>query len=236
VVDDDPDVAGVVAEYLTRDSNQFEVETVSDPQAAVAMVERMRPDCVVSDYDMPHIDGLELLEHIREEFPDLPFILFTGKDTETVGPMAIEQGVSRYLEKGRGTAHFALLASDITGTVETAETSSRLRRQVEATDSAPEGICIVDEDGQIEYVNDVFLRMHGYDRETLVGQSWEVLHPDEEVARVYREVLPTLAAAGEWEGQATGETQPGETFERSGAFHDLPSDGFVIFATQGESA
>jgi PAS domain S-box-containing protein len=236
VVDDDPDVAGVVAEYLTRDSKQFEVETVSDPQAAVAMVERMRPDCVVSDYDMPHIDGLELLERIRDEFPDLPFILFTGKDTETVGPMALERGVSRYLEKGRGTAHFALLASDITGTVETAETSSRLRRQVEATDSAPEGICIVDEDGRIEYVNDVFLKMHGYDSETLVGKSWEVLHPDEEVARVYREVLPTLAAAGEWVGRATGKTREGETFEQSEAFHDLPSGGFVIFATQGESA
>ena len=236
VVDDDPEVAQVIAEFLTRDSDRFDVETLSNPSDAVSMVEEMEPDCIVSDYDMPGIDGLELLERIREVDPKLPFILFTGKDTETVGPLAIERGVSRYLEKGRGTAHFALLASDITGTVETVETSSRLQRQVEATDSAPEGICIVDEDGEIEYVNDLFLDIHGYDRETLVGRSWEVLHPDEEVARVYREVLPTLSAAGKWAGRSTGKTQAGDTFEQSETIRDLPSGGFVIFATGGETA
>ena len=236
VVDDDPDVARVVAEFLTRDSERFEVETLCDPNDALSMVEELRPDCVVSDYDMPGLDGLELLEQVREAFPDLPFILFTGKDTETVGPMAIERGVSRYLEKGRGTAHFALLASDITGSVENAETSTRLKRQVEATDSAPEGICIVDEEGEIEYVNDLFLEMHGYDREVLLGRSWEVLHPDEEVARVYREVLPTLSAAGQWAGQATGKKQSGDTFEQTETIRDLPSGGFVIFATGGETA
>lgn len=236
VVEDDPSVAEVVAEFLTRDSDRFEVETVTDPMAAIDLIEELRPDCVVSDYDMPGLDGLELLERIREAFPDLPFILFTGKDTETVGPLAIERGVSRYLEKGRGTAHFALLASDITGSVETSETSNRLKRQVEATDSAPEGICIVDEDGEIEYVNELFLEMHGYDRETLLGRSWEVLHPDEEVARVYREVLPTLAAAGQWAGQATGKTRAGDTFERTETIRDLPSGGFVIFATGERTA
>ncbi|MFC7227098.1 response regulator [Salinirubellus salinus] len=237
VVDDDPDVAGVIAEYLTRESDRFEVETVTDPAAAVTTARDARPDCVVSDYDMPGMDGLELMEQLRNWAPELPFILFTGKDTETVGPLALERGVSRYLEKGRGgTAHFALLASDITSTVETVETSTRLRRQVEATDSAPEGICIVDGDGEIEYVNDQFLEMHGYDRETLVGRSWEILHPDEEVARVYREVLPTLAAAGHWIGEATGKTSAGETFEQTESIHDLPSGGFVIFATHGQMA
>jgi PAS domain S-box-containing protein len=234
VVDDDPGVATLIGDFLTRDSERFDVRTVTDPEEALETARTDPPDCVVSDYDMPRIDGLELLEMLREEFPNLPFILFTGKDTETVGPIALERGVSRYLQKGSGTAHFALLASDITGSVETMETVTKLQRQVEAAESAPEGICIVDEDGEIEYVNDLFLEMHGYDREALIGRSWEVLHPDEEVARVYREVLPTLSAAGQWDGEATGQRRSGETFEESETIRDLPSGGFVIFASQAE--
>lgn len=220
VVDDDPGVAGLIGDFLTRDAGRFDVRVVTDPAEALEAVRDDPPDCVVSDYDMSAIDGPELLELLRQEFPDLPFILFTGKDTETVGPLALEHGVGRYLQKGPGTAHFALLASDITGSVETVETVTRLQRQMEAAEPAPEGICIVGEDGEIEAVNDLFLEMHDYDRNALVGRSWEV--------------LPTLAAAGQWDGEATGQHRSSETFEESEPIRDLPSDGFVIFASAGE--
>lgn len=127
MVDDDPGVVAAIDRFLEEHFGVFEVTTLTDPTAALGTVRQERLNCVVSDYDMPRMDGLELLKPLREESPDLPFVLFIGKEAEKVGPEALERGVSRYLYEGLGTAHSALLASDVAGSVETHQTSARLR-------------------------------------------------------------------------------------------------------------
>lgn len=52
---------------------------------------------------MPGLDGLDVLERVRGEYPDLPFILFTGKGSEEIASDAISKGVTDYLQKGGGT-------------------------------------------------------------------------------------------------------------------------------------
>jgi DNA-binding NtrC family response regulator len=52
---------------------------------------------------MPGVDGLEFLASVREEYPDLPFILFTGKGSEEIASEAISRGVTDYLQKETGT-------------------------------------------------------------------------------------------------------------------------------------
>lgn len=52
-------------------------------------------------YDMPRQTGIEFLETVREEYPGLPFILYTGKGSEEVAADAISAGVFDYLQKGR---------------------------------------------------------------------------------------------------------------------------------------
>jgi len=46
-------------------------------------------DCIVSDYDMPRTNGIEFLEAVRDQHPELPFILYTGKGSEEVAGEAI---------------------------------------------------------------------------------------------------------------------------------------------------
>src|SRR3954454_20406292 len=79
VVDDDEDVRHMVARSLQADG--YDVEQVGDASAAVASLERMRPDLVVLDIMLAGEDGLELLGRIRRT-NDIPVILLTGRAHE----------------------------------------------------------------------------------------------------------------------------------------------------------
>ncbi|PSQ49624.1 hypothetical protein BRD19_03295 [Halobacteriales archaeon SW_7_65_23] len=74
-VDNDPEFADLTAEFLRRENEAFSVITVREPEAARATLAEEPIDCVVSDYEMTPVDGIEFLEAVREEHPDLPFIL-----------------------------------------------------------------------------------------------------------------------------------------------------------------
>ena len=111
-VDDDPDFVAVTAEFLERGEPNFTVETAgSGPEG----LDRLTPavDCVISDYDMPGMNGLEFLEAVREAHPDLPFVLFTGKGSEEVASEALTLGATDYLQKAIGTDQYDLLANRV---------------------------------------------------------------------------------------------------------------------------
>jgi len=111
-VDDEPDFAALTAEFLERGDDRFTVETAA---SGTEGLERLSPaiDCIVSDYDMPGMNGLEFLETVRADHPDLPFILFTGKGSEEVASEALTLGATDYLQKATGSDQYDLLANRV---------------------------------------------------------------------------------------------------------------------------
>jgi PAS domain S-box-containing protein len=128
-VDDDPSVAELAAEYLERENDRFEVVTETDAGGALDRLADGRFDGVVSDFDMPAMDGLELLAAVREEYPDLPFVLFTGKGTEEIASEAISAGVTDYLQKGTGADQYTVLANRLENAVERFRAEQRADRR-----------------------------------------------------------------------------------------------------------
>ena len=61
---------------------------------------RSHYDAVISDYQMPDVDGLQYLKKVRGTDKDLPFVLFTGRGREEVVIEAYNSGVSFYVQKG----------------------------------------------------------------------------------------------------------------------------------------
>ena len=126
-VDDDPSITDLTGTFLEREDERFTVETATSADEGLENITDRPPDCVVSDYNMPGTDGIEFLQAVREEYPDLPFILFTGKGSEAVASDAIAAGVTDYLQKGSGTEQYELLANRIRNAV-------RIRREAERAD------------------------------------------------------------------------------------------------------
>ncbi|MFC5280159.1 GAF domain-containing protein [Halorubrum rubrum] len=113
VVDDEPGAADLVATYLERLLGGIETVVVTSPSAALERLRERPIDCVVSDHDMPESTGLELLETVRSEIGEIPFLLFTGKGSEEIASEAISAGVTDYLQKGGGADQYEMLANRV---------------------------------------------------------------------------------------------------------------------------
>jgi CheY-like chemotaxis protein len=112
-VDDSEPFLDVTKTYLERETDDLLLIPETDPDKAVEHLLETHIDCIVSDYNMPEIDGLEFLERVREYDPEVPFVLFTGKGSEEVAARAIEAGVDSYVRKKSGQSQFTILANRI---------------------------------------------------------------------------------------------------------------------------
>ncbi|MFT4880562.1 MAG: DNA-binding response OmpR family regulator [Natronomonas sp.] len=128
-VDDEPSFTDLTKAFLEREDDGFHVQTVTGAEEGLDALGDRPPDCIVSDYNMPGMDGLEFLETVREKHPDLPFILFTGKGSEEVASDAISAGVTDYLQKGTGTEQYELLANRVRNAVQARREAQRADRQ-----------------------------------------------------------------------------------------------------------
>lgn len=96
VVDDEPSIREVVGLYLRREG--FEVESAADGPAALAAIDRVRPDLVVLDLMLPGVDGLTITRQLRAAGA-LPIIMLTARGEEIDRVLGLELGADDYLTK-----------------------------------------------------------------------------------------------------------------------------------------
>jgi len=199
-VDDDPDVSELTATFLKRADERFDVETVADATEGLDRLDGRTFDCVVSDYEMPGLDGIEFLERVRERRPELPFVLFTGKGSETVASEAISAGVTDYLQKETGTDQYTVLANRIANAVEHARSRRRVeqseRRLRTIADSLPHLVYVVDETGTYRLVNRALAEFHGTTVEAIEGSTIDEVLSDRAAAQ-FRQDFRSVIATGE---------------------------------------
>jgi EAL domain-containing protein (putative c-di-GMP-specific phosphodiesterase class I)/ActR/RegA family two-component response regulator len=97
IVDDDVAVLSLHGRVLS--SAGFEVETAANGDAAMAAVRQRSFDLILSDIDMPGMDGIRLLEQVRSYDADVPVILITGAPSMDTAIQALDRGALRYLTK-----------------------------------------------------------------------------------------------------------------------------------------
>lgn len=96
-VDDSPVVCALVSEILM--SAGLDVRIVHDGAAALEQIEQYQPDLVLSDVEMPKMDGFQLVSEIRRRSQRLPVVMFTTRGSVEDRRRAVEAGANAYLVK-----------------------------------------------------------------------------------------------------------------------------------------
>jgi len=115
-VDDDPYHLKFGKILLEQIDPEIEVTSITEPREALEMLEEGF-DCIVSDYQMPIMDGIQLAEKVKEE-SSLPFLIYTGRGSEEVAEAAFSVGVDDYIRKEHNPSHYQVLAKRIRQAVE----------------------------------------------------------------------------------------------------------------------
>jgi len=169
-VDDDPSVLDLTEAYLERELDSVAVTSVTDPETALARLDEDAFDCVISDYDMPAMDGLELFDAIPEEYQKIPFVLYTGKGSEEIASQAINAGVTGYFQKG-GPEQLRRLANRVDQAVDEYRTKEIAERYSTVIEALGYPVYVVDETGEFRFVNEPFAELTGYEREEIIGEK-----------------------------------------------------------------
>ncbi len=237
-VDDDGDFAELTTEFLEREDSRFDTETVTSASELINRLADSEFDCVISDYEMPGQNGIELLRTVRREWSNLPFILFTGEGSETVASDAISAGVTDYLQKSSGTEQYELLANRILNAVGRVQAEQQIRTEQERSEtlfhrlSQPAvEVRYRDDIPVVRQVNSAFEDVFGYKSETMIGDSLDThIVPDNRTDEA-TEINEHAQSGGEIKSrEVIRQTTDGlHRFLLQNAFYDDGSGGFVIY-------
>ena len=159
VVDDSP-IDRRLAGGILEQHGELTIENAENGVAALATLARTPVDLVVTDLQMPEMNGLELVELVRSRYPLIPVILMTAHGSEDIAVQALERGAASYVPK-------ANLPRDLTDTVENVLAIARAdRRNDRLRDCLVEGetTFLLDNDPTlipplVDYLQDMVIKM-----------------------------------------------------------------------------
>ena len=194
VVEDNPDMHAFVVEALAR---HYHVDTAFDGQEGLCKAFATRPDLIVSDVMMPHMNGDQMVEALRRhrEMDDVPVVLLTAKADEDLRVKLLKEGVQDYISKPFSTEE---LLARVGGLI-----SERKRKEASlqeaygllhaVTESIPDALFVKDSTGRYLMTNAAGAQLLGQPVEQVLGKRDTDLLPPEAARKVLEEDHEVMA-------------------------------------------
>lgn len=206
MVEDEPDFLEMMNLFLESELPKNVLSyTFNDPQIALDHIERHGANVIVSDYDMPNINGIELYREISDIDPTLPFILHTGKGLEEIAVEAWDAGIDDYLRKGSGNTQretYEELADKIvsygTRCMEMKKLD-RLKPLGRSILNSEIPLFVVNEDIEITFANEKLLDNLGYEFHEIAGEKPSMINNMPETD--YPEISRAIDDENIWTGE-----------------------------------
>ena len=172
-IDDEPGLLEIGKMFL-EESGQIRVDTLPLASQAAERLVSSTYDAIVSDYQMPGMDGISFLKLLRARGSDIPFILFTGKGREEIVIEALNNGADFYLQKGGDpVAQFAELEHKIRLVVEQRRTKNLLAESLHRIDYIidflPDATLAISVDGTVIAWNRAIEELTGVRKQEILG-------------------------------------------------------------------
>lgn len=205
-VDDEPVILEMTQFFLER-TGEMQVTLCTSAEEALKLIETTAFDAVISDYEMPGMNGIDFLFELRSVGISVPFIIFTGRGREEVVIEALNHGADFYIQKGgEAKSQFAELRNAVRRAVEKYRADQEIRESErlisEIFRHLPDATFAVDCTGRILAWNQTMEMMSGVAAHEIIGTGGHtyaspfygvskpsltdvLLHPDKEVPAIY---------------------------------------------------
>ncbi|MCX6698628.1 MAG: PAS domain S-box protein [Methanomicrobiales archaeon] len=189
-VDDEPGLLGIGKRFLEKEG-AFTVDTLTSAKQALEQLNTKQYDVIISDYQMPEMDGIQFLVEVRARFGQVPFILFTGRGRDEVVIQAINSGADFYIQKGGDPkAQFAELTHKVRQAASQKRAEEAIKRSeaqlIAIIQGSPIPKFVIDRDHHVIHWNKALEGYSGILEKEIVGtnQHWRAF---------YKEARPCLA-------------------------------------------
>ncbi len=205
IVDDEPDIQKMLDTFLSMQG--YSIETVSNGEAALCRLQDQPFDLVLTEYSMPGMNGLELLDRIKSQDETIEVILLTGYGTVEYAVTAFKEGGAfDFIQKPLNDVNLLLVS------VERALERRDLRRKNDrmlvelkklsaAIEHTPNMMVVMDECGRIEYANPKYLEITGDSRQDCMDTVPSILKREMHDPEAFERLWETLASGQEWRGE-----------------------------------
>jgi PAS domain S-box-containing protein len=174
-VDDEPGLLEIGKLFLEQ-GGQFSVETLTSADEALGILRSRQFDAIISDYQMPVMNGIEFLKRVRASGNTIPFIIFTGRGREEIVIQALNEGADFYLQKGgEPVSQFTELSHKIRQAVQQrraeASISDHERREADIINFLPDATFAIDTNGVVIAWNRAMEKMTGVPSSDILGKG-----------------------------------------------------------------
>ncbi len=153
-VDDDESQREMMRQFIGIFDSEIEIESLSSPLQVIDKISNNYYDCIIVDFKMPEINGIELSRNIREKY-STPIILYTGQGSEEVASEAFSVGINDYIKKEIEPQHYQIVAKRIRDIVEKQRIEQLYTSIVK---DAKDAIAIVSNE-KIVFINEAFVNL-----------------------------------------------------------------------------
>lgn len=227
MVEDLSSDAELIKHEVKKSGIEFVEQIVETREDYIQAIQNFNPDIILSDYSLPHFDGMQALLIRKEVAPSTPFILVTGTINEETAVEVMKAGADDYLIK----EHISRLGEAIKTAIEKREiirlkniAEEKVKILLRAVEQNPVSIMITNIKGDIEYVNPKFTQLTGYRLEEVLGKNPRLLKSGKTTAEEYKRLWEAITSGSEWHGEFQNLKKNGEIYFESATISPITDE------------